>query len=667
MRWEELSPGILVSQMAVRSFRASCFFWILSDRSPGHSIVGIGSACLTAWRGTDMARNMPGHRFNKFRQSPSLFLAFCGIRRALRKAAMLEMIGKGLVIFITPTDYRQIDYCTAARYLFEDIPEFDWVENDTKIRTAVPTHKHGRAEQTITAFDLEGLAVLIASDIREVPLDVRFAAVAILPIEASSPAQIQAARRLAGKRPISDNVAAALATKPQSILLAGIARQTLDVEQLRMLDTMESASPGQPSLFQLPGYDSLQPWARQIESDVRLWRQGNLSWNKLCRGVLLHGVTGTGKTFAAGALARALEMKFVATSVGEWQAKGHLGDMLGAMRASFQAANDSRGTVFFIDELDSIGDRGSLRHDAHGQYWQVVVNEFLNLLNKLPDGVLLIGATNFPNLIDSAVLRSGRIEQKFALTLPDRETRAEILNWHTPATFDFESLLEIADDLAGWSGADLERLVRDASAISRQQERDLELGDLLAKLPARESFSPEEIFRLAVHEAGHALVALALGYASSATITIKPTFDPASDGRLGGITEYEHIPVNVPTDTYLYNTITVSLAGMAAEFLVFGDRSLGSGGVLGSDAERATTIARRLVYSYGLGRTPIFADMSHKSKDSAINWRLEDNVFDILDEQYDRVLVILEATRDRTVALAKEAMLNLQVKIERER
>jgi ATP-dependent Zn protease len=105
---------------------------------------------------------------------------------------------------------------------------------------------------------------------------------------------------------------------------------------------------------------------------------------------------------------------------------------------------------------------------------------------------------------------------------------------------------------------------------------------------------------------------------------------------------------------------------MAAEYLVFGDCSIGSGGVHGSDVERATTIARRLVYSYGLGNTPIFADMDHRSKEIAINWRLEDNVFEILDTQYERVLVMLEAARDRVISLAKEAMLNLRVKIERD-
>ncbi|TCU28183.1 AAA family ATPase [Rhizobium laguerreae] len=614
-----------------------------------------------------MGRNMPGHRLDKFRKSPPIFLAYCGIRRALKKAAMLEMIGKGLVIFVTPAGYRQTDYCTAARYLFEGIPEFDWVENDSKIRTAGPTRQYGKAEEAVSVFDLAGLAVLIATDIHEVSLDVRFAAGAVLEIEAPSPGQIQGARRLSGKPPIADGTAALLATKPQNLLLASIARGTLDEEQLGLLDYSGSVSSQGPSLFELPGYDSLQSWAREIASDIDLCRRGKLAWKTvLSKGVLIHGPPGVGKTFAARALATAVGMKFVESTVGEWQAKGHLGDMLKAMRACFQAVGEGRGTVLFIDELDSIGSRSNFTDDSHGHYWQVVVNEFLTRLDKLPDGVLLVGATNFPSLIDSAVLRSGRIERKFALCLPDRETRAEILNWHTEAAIEFESLVEIADYLVGWSGADLEMLVRDARVRSRREDRDLELGDLLAKLPDRESFSPEDLFRLAVHEAGHALVALSLGYASSATITIKPTFDPNSAGRLGGITEYEYVASHIPTDTSLHNTIAVLLGGMAAEFLVFGDRSIGSGGVSGSDIERATTIARRLVYSYGLGHIPVFTDMNHRWKDSAINWRLEDNVFEILETQYERVLVMLESERDRVISLAKEAMLNLRVKIERD-
>lgn len=234
-----------------------------------------------AQKETDMGRNIPGHRLDKFRQSPSLFLAYCGIRRALKKATLLEMIGKGLVIFIAPTGYRQSDYCTAARYLFEGIPEFDWVENNTRIRTALPSGQNGRTEDNVSVFDLGGLAVLIAADIEEVPPEVRFAAVAVLPIEAPSPAQIQGARRLAGKPPITDETAALLATKPQNLLLAAIARHTLDDERHRMLDSIESVSSQGPNLFELPGYDSLKEWARQIANDVDLCRRGKLAWKVL--------------------------------------------------------------------------------------------------------------------------------------------------------------------------------------------------------------------------------------------------------------------------------------------------------------------------------------------------------------------------------------------------
>ncbi|MFK0382312.1 AAA family ATPase [Agrobacterium sp. NPDC090273] len=515
-------------------------------------------------------------------------------------------------------------------------------------------------EKSVSAFDLEGLAILVAMNIEEVPLEVRFAAAAILAIELPTPSEIQAIRRLTGRSPLPDRVTALLTTSTQSILLAAIGRQTIDEEHISMLSDIQSSSFHAPSLFELPGYEALKDWARQLAKDVNLCREGKLSWKKIRTGVLIHGPTGVGKTFAAKALAESLGMKFVESSVGAWQSKGHLGDMLAAMRGCFQAAQDSRGAVLFIDELDSIGSRGNFTDDAHGQYWQLVVNEFLIRLDKLQDNVLLIGATNFPLLIDPAVLRSGRIENKFAISLPDSETRAAILKWHTSGKIEFESLLEIAEHLEGWSGSDLERLVRDASAISRNQDRDLEIGDLLAKIPERGSFSPNDMFRLSVHEAGHALVALSLGYATSAVITIKPTFDPASPGRLGGVTEYEYEEKHIPTDATLCNGIAVSYAGMGAEFVVFGDRSTGSG----SDVERATTIARRLVYSYGLGNTPIFAEMNPRVKDSAINWRLEDNVFEILDAQYERVLAMLEPQRDRIIALAKEVMLSLHIKIE---
>ncbi|WP_198023362.1 hypothetical protein [Ensifer sp. WSM1721] len=187
---------------------------------------------------------------------------------------------------------------------------------------------------------------------------------------------------------------------------------------------------------------------------------------------------------------------------------------------------------------------------------------------------------------------------------------------------------------------------------------------MAAVLPARAKYSTEEQFRLAVHESGHAMVALAVGFAKNATITVRETFNPRAHSNAGGETSYELFEDWVPTENSLLDRITVAYAGMAAEQVVFGDRSLGSGGVDGSDVERATTIARRLVASYGLGSTPIFIKDIESLKDSSLPAAIEEEVRQILDAQYQRALEMLEAERDQMLALARDSMLHRSVRVE---
>ncbi|MHC2297111.1 ATP-binding protein [Rhizobium mongolense] len=130
-------------------------------------------------------------------------------------------------------------------------------------------------------------------------------------------------------------------------------------------------------------------------------------------------------------------MRLVSTTVGAWQSTGTLDDMLAAMRTTFQNVNDGKGAVLFIDEVDAIGTwlaRPSGHHGDH--YWQVVVTDFLTLLSGLGEGVIVVAATNYPDWIDSAILRAGRIEDHFTLLLPNKLTRAgnsEPSYWWCPA------------------------------------------------------------------------------------------------------------------------------------------------------------------------------------------------------------------------------------------
>ncbi|NKQ88693.1 AAA family ATPase [Rhizobium ruizarguesonis] len=604
-------------------------------------------------------------RNEKLSKDTGVFLAGCGLVRATRAIGRLRYGVNGFLIFVVPQGYRTEEY-EAAAFAIIGAARDDWVDKEVRVRLANPARKKGAPHMLVSIFNLKGLDILIARDIAEVPKDVRFAATAVLFVEPPTAQHINAVRRLSGKAPFSDSVATMLIKRPQNVLLAAVLKPTFTEDKIQEIDGFDTLETDGPNLFDLPGYDEVKPWARDLMENVSRWRQRTLEWKLARAGVLVSGLPGTGKTLFASALATALGMRLVSTTVGAWQSTGTLDDMLAAMRTTFQNVNDAKGAVLFIDEVDAIGTRLARPSGHHGdQYWQVVVTDFLTLLSGLGEGVIVVAATNYPDWIDSAILRAGRIEDHFTLSLPNKLTRAEILNHHTGGVLPLESLVDIAEDLDGKAGADLERLVRDALRTARSEDRELELRDLEAQLPEKLRYTPEQCLRLAVHESGHALAALALGHATGAIIEIKDSFDPSLDGFLGGTTTYDLVPDYFPTATTLRNRIAVSLSGMAAEVAVFGDPSIGSGGTIGSDVERATAVARRMVGSYGLGKTPVFMGTVKELADKPLPERLEVEVSQIIGEEYERMLSMMTEERERVLALAADVVTHRMVKIER--
>ncbi len=608
-------------------------------------------------------------RNQKLSKDSGVFLAGCGLVRAMRGIGRLQHGVNGFLVFVVPPGYRTEEYEAAALAILGTLRDRwadDWVDKDSRVRLANPVRKKGTPHRPASIFDLKGLDILIARDITEVPRDVRFAATAVLFLEPPTVQHLNAARRLSGKAPFRSKLASVLVGRPQNVLLAAILRPILAEDDIEELDRFEKPDVVGPDLFELPGYDEVKPWARDLVDNVSRWRQKKLEWKLARAGVLISGPPGTGKTLFASALATALGMRLVSVTVGAWQSAGALDDMLAAMRKTFENVNDGRGAVLFIDEIDAIGKRLARPSGNHNdQYWQVVVTDFLTLLSSLGEGVVVVGATNYPDWIDAAILRAGRIDDHFVLSLPDSRTRAEILNYHAGGVLPLESLVDIALDLEGRPGADIARLVQNALRNARNDNRELELRDLEAQLPEKLHYTPEQLLRLAAHEAGHALVSLALGHATAATIEIKDSFDPNGDGSIGGSTAYDLEPDHFPTETTLLNRIAVSLAGMAAELVVFGDRSIGAGGIVGSDIERATALARRMVGSYGLGKSPVFIGTVKELADKPLPEKMEAEVAQILEDQWKRVRDMLMEDRDRILGLASDIVTYGTVKLER--
>ena len=187
---------------------------------------------------------------------------------------------------------------------------------------------------------------------------------------------------------------------------------------------------------------------------------------------------------------------------------GHLGDMLKAMRKTFEAANKKAPCILFLDEIDAFGDRSSDSAGDNLDYKRQVINALLECLDPPGGrpGVVVVAATNFPEVIDPALLRPGRLERLIAIPLPDGAAREAILRQHLrglPAPDDLRQFREMS---AGYAGANIELVAREARRRVRREGRALEEKDLLDALPPSRMLSNAELRRVAIHEAGHAIV-----------------------------------------------------------------------------------------------------------------------------------------------------------------
>lgn len=613
-----------------------------------------------------MKRAQFRERFRDLAKDPSELLAYLALRQSMKDEGVNFSLDNGFIVVIVPAGFRAQPYKSAASVVLNAEVD-EWGLPRATVRLAKPPKRKGAMDQQPSIFDLQGLRVLLATHVNEVPKEVRFVARQIVSLKPPCARDINAARRVLRLPELTKEQVGVLIGKPENVILAGMIKPAWSEDDARALLEVERPDHDVPSLFDLPGFEEQKDWARDLAKDVDRWRQGRLGWNDVAQSALVSGPPGAGKTYFASALATALGFRLIQTTVGKWQSGGYLNDVLAAMRRSFEDAVCARGAVLFIDEFDCIGSRPT-RPTGHPNetYWQVVINEFLSLMNSPGEGVIVLGATNYPKRIDRAILRSGRIEKHFMLDLPGARTRAEILRYHTGGALSVESLVDIANNLGGSSAAALEELVRTARKRARNEDRELQPSDLRALMPERRSYTPEEMFRLGVHEAGHALIALALGYANAATIEVHDSFNLSADFAPGGRTCYDLVDHNLPTETVLLNRIAVGLAGMAAEATVFADRSLGSGGIIGSDVEVATGIARRLVGSYGLGETPIFLAIPEELTGKKMPAALEEEAMKILRTQYERVLRILITEKDGIIALAGDAAALGRVRIERQ-
>ncbi|WP_434148533.1 ATP-dependent zinc metalloprotease FtsH [Methylocaldum gracile subsp. desertum] len=321
------------------------------------------------------------------------------------------------------------------------------------------------------------------------------------------------------------------------------------------------------------------------------------------KGVLLVGAPGTGKTLLAKAVAGEAEVPFFSMSAAEF-VEMIVGVGAARVRDLFKQAREHAPAIIFIDEIDAIGRaRGQVAIGAaseHEQTLQQILTEMDGFTGR--EGVIVLAATNQPDVLDRALLRPGRFDRRVVVNLPDKVGREAILKVHTrevPLADDVR-LDELAATTPGLSGADLKNLVNEAALLAARREesavRQKDFLDALEKIvlgPERPLLlTREDRERIAYHESGHAILGLVMPGADPVhRVTIVPR------GQALGVT-YQRPQTdryNYP-EAYLRAKIVGMLGGRAAEEIVYGTRTTGAE----NDIEQATQLARNMVTRWGM-------------------------------------------------------------------
>ena len=395
---------------------------------------------------------------------------------------------------------------------------------------------------------------------------------------------------------------------------------------------------------------------------------------RIPKGVLLAGPPGTGKTLLAKAVAGEANVPFYYISGSDF-VELFVGVGASRVRDMFKQAKQSAPCLIFIDEIDAVGrQRGTGLGGGHDEREQTL-NQLLTEMDGFGanEGIIIIAATNRPDVLDPALLRPGRFDRQVTVSLPDQRERHAILKVHARGKiFDKSVNLEnLSKRTPGFSGADLENLLNEAALLAVR--RDLtaismseidEATDRVLMGPAKESrkITDKEKRLVAVHESGHALIGIKLEDANEVhKITIIPR------GHAGGYTMMlpKEEKFVVMTKDELQASITSLLSGRVAEELFLGQITTGAS----DDFRRATSIARSMVTEYGMSDLGT-VQLEHKSEgvflgrdynksknfSDRVAHQIDQEVKKIIDSCYAEATKILKENKDLVLLLADTLM-----------
>ena len=359
-----------------------------------------------------------------------------------------------------------------------------------------------------------------------------------------------------------------------------------------------TANDGTPDLGILPLFGPAKNWADEALRELERQRSGEIALADI-ENVLLYGPPGTGKTLLAKSFAKTANLPFVATSMAAWftESDGHLDGVLRQAEAFFQTLLDAAPCVGLMDEIEALPNRATM-NPQHREWWSGLVTGILLSVTKITEakrGVILIGATNYRDQVDTALLRPGRLGRHVLVRPAESEDEvALLLRFHVGTDLTADEISRAAAAAGIPTAAEVECWVKAARRSAGAAERALAIDDLLRHMSQGDERTPAELYECALHEAGHAVAAIAMRFDLRSVSII-------ARGQSGGVTRWTagQLFQNLG---HVEDRVVVTLAGRAA------DQVVGKGADAGAtaDLETATALLVAAETAYGLRGTLLY-------------------------------------------------------------